>query len=97
MEEVNSKGFWRKPLDLDRIEIKRGKVFIDEELCKGCGFCIEFCPGGVLEKQDKLNSKGYHPPYTKYAEKCTGCGFCERVCPEFAIVVEKTSEKEVVK
>jgi len=89
MEKTNSKGFWRKPLDLDKIERQRGIVYIDEELCKGCTFCIEFCPGQVLEKKDKLNSKGYHPPYVKYPEKCTGCGFCERVCPEFAIVVEK--------
>lgn len=89
MERTDSKGFWRKPLDFDKLEKKRGIIHINEELCKGCSFCIEFCPGGILERKDKLNSKGYHPPYPKYPEKCTGCGFCERICPEFAIIVEK--------
>jgi 2-oxoglutarate ferredoxin oxidoreductase subunit delta len=63
----------------------RGKVTINIELCKGCGFCIEFCPAGVLECSDEFNSKGYHPPRAVHPEACTGCGLCGIYCPDFAI------------
>jgi len=79
--------YWRKPLDLERIKIPHGEIHIIEERCKGCGFCIEFCPRGVLEKSEEFNTKGYHPPRVKDEEACVGCGFCEMLCPEFAIFV----------
>ena len=63
----------------------RGKVFISTELCKGCGFCIEFCPTNVLDFSDTFNAKGYHPPYSARPENCTGCDLCGIYCPDFAI------------
>lgn len=87
--------YWRTPLDYEEVRRKRGEVYIFENLCKGCGYCIEFCPNGVLEKSPKLNSKGYHPPYVKNPDECTGCQFCQRICPDFAIVVSKL-ETEVI-
>ena len=80
---------WREPLDAKSVPQIKGEVFIDEDLCKECGYCIEFCPAGVLSVSPKRNKKGYHPPQVQYPDKCTGCGFCERVCPEFAIVSKK--------
>ena len=35
-------------------------VNIDENRCKGCGLCIEFCPKQVLEFSRNYNEKGYH-------------------------------------
>ena len=63
----------------------RGIVIIDMELCKGCGFCIEFCPSEVLEFSKEFNSKGYHPPHVANPEACTGCDLCGIYCPDFAI------------
>lgn len=63
----------------------RGSVSINAELCKGCGFCIEFCPSEVLEFSAEFNSKGYHPPYAVKPEACTGCDLCGIYCPDFAI------------
>jgi 2-oxoglutarate ferredoxin oxidoreductase subunit delta len=63
----------------------RGIVAIEIELCKGCGFCIEFCPSGVLEFSEEFNSKGYHPPRAVKPEACTGCDLCGIYCPDFAI------------
>jgi 2-oxoglutarate ferredoxin oxidoreductase subunit delta len=77
--------FWRKPLDLDRIVIPRGELHIIAERCKGCAFCVEYCPCDVLEMSTEFNKKGYHPPRVKIAEKCVNCNLCEMVCPEFAI------------
>jgi len=68
-----------------------GNIFIIKDRCKECGFCIEFCPEGVLQKSEKFNSKGYHPPELVETEtkKCIACGFCSMICPDFAIFVEK--------
>ncbi len=63
----------------------RGQVIISAELCKGCGFCIEFCPSDVLEFSKEFNTKGYHPPYAARPEACTGCDMCGIYCPDFAI------------
>ncbi|MBN2338641.1 MAG: 4Fe-4S binding protein [Acidobacteria bacterium] len=63
----------------------RGVVTINAELCKGCGFCIEFCPSGVLAFSDTFNDKGYHTPQAVRPEACTGCDLCGAYCPDFAI------------
>jgi 2-oxoglutarate ferredoxin oxidoreductase subunit delta len=83
--------YWRQPLDKDRIEVPKGKIRIIEARCKGCKFCIEFCPRKVLEQSTTYNEKGYHPPVVARQEDCIACGFCELVCPDFAIFVEETS------
>ena len=63
----------------------RGEVYIDIERCKGCGFCVEFCPTGTLALSQAFNAKGYHPPEVVDIETCTGCGLCGMFCPDFAI------------
>ena len=77
--------YWRKPLDLDQVKLPHGEVHIIADRCKGCGFCVEYCPKGVLELSMEFNAKGYHPPYVKQAGECVNCDLCERICPEFAI------------
>ena len=76
--------FWRTPIDASDIEITKGVVYILEDRCKGCGYCIEFCPKQVLEFSKEFNSKGYHPP-TTVNDDCVNCHYCEIICPEFAI------------
>ena len=77
--------YWRKPLDLNDVKIPRGEVHIIVERCKGCGFCVEYCPKDVLEMSTEFNAKGYHPPFAKDQGECVNCDLCERICPEFAI------------
>jgi 2-oxoglutarate ferredoxin oxidoreductase subunit delta len=62
-----------------------GTVRIDNERCKGCGFCIEFCPTKCLEFSKDFNPKGYHPPELVRPDDCTGCDLCGLLCPDFAI------------
>lgn len=66
-------------------QMAKGSVFITIERCKGCGFCVEFCPTRVLSLSSAFNAKGYHPPHVVAAEKCSGCDLCGLYCPDFAI------------
>jgi len=70
----------------------KGFVAITVERCKGCGFCVEFCPTHVLALASAFNSKGYHPPYVVAGEKCSGCDLCGMYCPDFAIYGTKVAE-----
>ena len=79
---------WRQPLDKDRILVAHGIVHIIDDRCKGCGFCIEFCPQGALELSSRTNAKGYHPPQVISDGKCVNCGLCALLCPDFAIYIE---------
>ena len=63
-----------------------GKITIDNEFCKGCGFCVEFCPKDTINMTQKMNLKGY--TFAEFIENgCTGCAICATVCPEAAIEV----------
>jgi 2-oxoglutarate ferredoxin oxidoreductase subunit delta len=74
-----------KPFGIAKPETPHGEVVIREDRCKGCGFCIEYCPHHVLILSERFNAKGYHPPEVILAELCVNCGFCRMICPEFAI------------
>lgn len=63
----------------------RGVVVIKQEQCKGCGFCVEFCPLDCLELDKGYNAKGYHPPVFAKPDPCNGCDMCGLICPDFAI------------
>jgi 2-oxoglutarate ferredoxin oxidoreductase subunit delta len=77
--------FWRTPLDLDKAKVPRGTVHIVTERCKGCGFCIEYCPKDVLVFSKGFNRKGYHYPEVVTGGQCVNCNLCEMICPDFAI------------
>lgn len=77
--------YWREPLDTGDIDIVRGKIHIIKDRCKGCGYCIEFCPREVLRVSKEFNKKGYHPPMVVKPDGCLNCHYCELLCPEFAI------------
>ena len=57
------------------------KVIVNEELCTGCGTCVDNCPAGVYElKGEKA------VPVNEDA--CIGCRLCESQCPQGAITIE---------
>jgi 2-oxoglutarate ferredoxin oxidoreductase subunit delta len=72
----------------------KGKIHIDKDRCKGCGFCVEYCPKDVLELSEEFNIKGYHPPFVRDEDACVYCQLCETICPEFAIFVTIKEEEE---
>jgi 2-oxoglutarate ferredoxin oxidoreductase subunit delta len=82
---------YRRPLDSAAVHIPAGQVYVIPERCKGCRFCIEFCPEKVLVESAEMNSKGYHYPIVDPGkdDACVNCAFCKLVCPEFAIYTEE--------
>ncbi len=77
----------RLALDRDARPVPRGQVYVIRERCKGCLFCIEFCPKDVLLESEEMNAKGYHFPVVAQdkVDECANCEFCTLICPEFAI------------
>lgn len=67
----------------------KGKIVIDAAFCKGCYFCIEFCPKKVIRVSTQLNAKGYAFAECDTEKNCTGCATCALVCPEAAIEVHR--------
>jgi len=64
---------------------------IIDDLCTGCGDCVESCPTGALELQAGKAA------LVRPAD-CIYCGDCETLCPQgaialpFAIVFEEESD-----
>jgi len=86
------------PLDKDTVKASRGEIHLIKDQCKGCGYCIEYCPKKVLEESDEINARGVRPARVAHEEDCIMCDFCTAVCPDFAIfVVEKSEGIEKVK
>ena len=65
---------------MQQMQEELGQVEVETERCKGCGFCVEFCPTKVLEM------KGFVVA-VKNLEACIKCMQCELRCPDFAIKV----------
>jgi len=90
-------GIIKKTLGEGTSKKETREIVIKKERCKGCNFCVEYCPRDVLEVAEEFNEKGYHPPEVVYPDKCLFCGLCERICPDFAIfiVVKKKKPKKI--
>jgi 2-oxoglutarate ferredoxin oxidoreductase subunit delta len=69
--------------------MKKIIVYVDAQVCKGCGLCVEYCPRAVLKLADKMNQKGYNVAEVVDLANCTGCKLCEVGCPDFAIYVQE--------
>ena len=63
-------------------------VLVAAELCKGCGLCVDACPPGVLELDERfVNAMGHHVARLVDADGCTSCAKCARVCPDAALTI----------
>jgi len=51
--------------------------WVNEEMCVGCGVCVEECPMSAISMIDETACIS--------DEKCIRCGRCHDVCPEEAV------------
>jgi len=58
-------------------------IIIDDELCTGCGNCVDSCPFGAIEIE---NDKA------KILPNCNLCGACVEVCPVEAVTLERDED-----
>lgn len=81
------------------------KIIIDQDRCKGCFLCVNFCPKGLIKKSIKLNKQGLNfvefsrrnnlnkggipPKAGDLSVVCIGCRQCEVICPDCCIKVYK--------
>ncbi|HQG32085.1 MAG TPA: 4Fe-4S binding protein, partial [Deltaproteobacteria bacterium] len=52
---------------------------VEQELCTGCGSCIDQCPASALSMNDGLPAVN--------AEACVTCFCCQEICPQKAIAL----------
>ncbi len=66
---------------------KRFRVIINQDHCKACGLCIEFCPNDVLGVSARRNRAGFYPVEVKDQDACAGCAQCALMCPDACIEI----------
>jgi len=68
------------------LKVKRKIIKINEELCNGCGECIQSCPEQALQIVDTPNG-----PKARLVKEiyCDGIGACSGSCPTGALTIEE--------
>jgi len=67
-----------------------GITFYSEELCNGCGLCIEECPVDVYVEDPETGKAKI-----AYLEDCWDCLLCELICPTEAIKVSPAATRRL--
>lgn len=62
---------------------ENGQITIHQDLCTGCGLCVEVCKDFSLILQNKKATVSESPLFG-----CFACGQCMAICPEDAIEIE---------
>lgn len=72
--------------------MKRFRVEINRDKCKGCELCAHACPREVLAMGAQVNRKGYAPADVIKPEACIGCASCALICPDCCITIHREEE-----
>jgi len=77
------------PLMRGYVQAEAITAMVDQEVCSGCGTCLEVCPYGAIVKNDNGLAE-------VIAAACKGCGCCGASCPENAIVMTNYSDEQLI-
>ncbi len=79
-------------LSQDTVVASGSVAQVDENMCMGCGACVQACTYGVLElKEIKKAKKAIVNPVL-----CKGDGLCSTKCPTGAIQLKHFTDSEIV-
>ena len=73
--------------------MKKGKIKIDKDRCKGCLICVEECKRNAIKEGDKVNRYGYIVVEFVDEDRCNACKLCAIACPDAAIEVIELIEE----
>jgi len=65
---------------------------VNEDICSGCGICIDLCPYSAMELQTTNGKKMAH----SITALCKGCGTCGAACPSRAITMNHFRSEEIM-
>ena len=80
------------PMFAKKVTIEPLTALVNEDLCLGCGLCIELCPYGAPELVQ--GQKGGMRAHVIEA-LCHGCGTCAASCPQKAIAPYQFTDDQV--
>lgn len=66
-------------------------AFVDENICSGCGICVEICPYEAREIDPRKGISIVH------SALCQGCGACIASCPNFACELRNSSSTQILR
>jgi heterodisulfide reductase subunit A len=66
-------------------------AFVDENICSGCGICVEICPYEAREMDTRRGISVVH------SALCQGCGACIASCPNNACELRNGSANQVLR
>ncbi len=66
-------------------------AFVDENICSGCGICVEICPYEAREIDHRKGISIVH------SALCQGCGACIASCPNFACELRNSSSTQILR
>jgi len=68
------------PLSLGKVKVEAQTAEVNQDTCRGCGFCVEVCPYSAIELTT-VNRFGHAVNVASVNEAlCKGCGSCSAAC-----------------
>jgi len=77
-------------LSQDELEIDPLIAMVDEDICTGCGICVEVCPYEARTLNERKRIAEVNDAL------CTGCGGCIAACPSNASIHKNFTKKQLL-
>lgn len=77
---------------------------VNEEICSGCGVCVELCPVEAIELVEEpvsavtygiMTVTGGKRVVARITEGCIGCGSCAALCPSSAMTLKNFKDQQL--